>query len=215
MNSSDIPAFIAVEGPIGVGKTTLARRLANSFNGELILEGVEENPFLEKFYSDPKGVALPTQLYFLFQRMKQIQELKQSDMFSPCRISDYLMDKDRLFAHVTLDDDELHLYEQVYNNLTFDAPTPDLVVYLQSPVEVLRERINQRARQFEQTISEDYLQKICDAYTDFFHYYDSSPLLIVNTSGMDIVSKEEDYQQLVEQILRTKTGKQYFNPSFL
>ena len=213
MNSSTLPGFVSIEGPIGVGKTTLARRLAETFGSDLILEGAEENPFLEKFYQDPKSVALPTQLYFLFQRVKQLQELRQSDMFSPCHISDYLMDKDRLFARVTLDDDELHLYEQVYANLTLDAPTPDLVVYLQAPIEVLMARIRTRGRQNEAPISMEYLQKINDAYTHYFHYYDKSPLLIVNSSGLDIVKNENDYQQLVETILSTTGGKHYFNPS--
>jgi len=212
LNKSKCPGFIAIEGPIGVGKTTLARRLSKTFNSDLILEGAEENPFLEKFYHDPKSVALPTQLYFLFQRVKQLQELRQSDLFAPCRIADYLMDKDRLFARVTLDDDELHLYEQVYANLTLNSPTPDLVVYLQAPAEVLRSRIKNRGRMNEQPISMEYLQQITDAYTHYFHYYDKSALLIVNASGLDLVSNENDYQQLVEQILNTQSGKHYFNP---
>ena len=133
-------------------------------------------------------------------------------MFSPCHISDYLMDKDRLFARVTLDDDELHLYEQVYANLTLDAPSPDLVVYLQAPVEVLRNRIQSRGRHSEQPISVEYLQQITEAYTNYFHYYDKSPLLIVNASGLDIVSNDGDYDQLVERILSTKSGKHFFNP---
>jgi deoxyguanosine kinase len=213
LNNSKLPGFVAIEGPIGVGKTTLARRLAETFGSDLILEGAEENPFLEKFYQDPKSVALPTQLYFLFQRVKQLQELRQADMFSPCHISDYLMDKDRLFARVTLDDDELHLYEQVYANLTLDAPTPDLVVYLQAPIEVLMARIRARGRQNEAPISMEYLQQINDAYTHYFHYYDKSPLLIVNSSDLNIVKKENDYQQLINTILNTKSGKHYFNPS--
>ena len=212
LNKSALPSFVTIEGPIGVGKTTLAKKLSTSFQSELILEGAEKNPFLEKFYQDPKSVALPTQLYFLFQRIKQLQELRQSDMFSPCRIADYLMDKDRLFARVTLDDDELHLYEQVYANLTVDTPTPDLVVYLQAPIKVLRERIKSRGRRSEQPIRMEYLQQIVDAYTDYFHYYDKSALLIVNASGLDIVSNENDYQQLLKQILNTHSGKHYFNP---
>jgi len=213
LTNPKLPGFVAIEGPIGVGKTTLAKKLSDSFRADLILEKAEENPFLEKFYNDPKSVALPTQLYFLFQRMKQIEELRQSDMFSPCRIADYLMDKDRLFARVTLDDDELHLYEQVYKNLTIDAPIPDLVVYLQAPVEILRERIHSRNRESEKPISNEYLQQISDAYTHYFHYYDKSPLLIVNASGLDIVSNEHDYQQLQERIINTASGKNYFNPA--
>jgi deoxyguanosine kinase len=210
---SNLPGFVAIEGPIGVGKTTLARRLADTFESELILEAAEDNPFLDKFYQDPKSAALPTQLYFLFQRVKQIQKLRQSDLFSPCRITDYLMDKDRLFAHVNLDDDELHLYEQVYANLTIDVPKPDLVVYLQAPIEVLHTRIKTRGRRSEAPIDSEYLRKISDAYTNYFHYYDKSPLLIVNASGLDIVSNENDYQQLVSRILTTQSGKHYFNPS--
>lgn len=212
---SELPGYVAIEGPIGVGKTSLANRLAETFSADLILEGAEENPFLEKFYQDPKSVALPTQLYFLFQRVKQLQELRQSDMFSPCSISDYLMDKDRLFARVTLDDDELHLYEQVYANLTLDAPTPDLVIYLQAPIKVLRDRIKIRGRDEERPISMEYLQQISDAYTHYFHYYDKSALLIVNASGLDIVNNENDYKQLVQRILKTHSGKHYFNPSAL
>ena len=128
--------FIAVEGPIGVGKTTLAKKLSETFNGELLLEAAEENPFLERFYQDPVNGALPTQLFFLFQRVRQLQEIRQGDMFSPTHIADFLMEKDRLFARVTLGDDELRLYEQVYDNLTIDSPRPDLVIYLQAPVNV-------------------------------------------------------------------------------
>ncbi len=215
MNQPNLPGFVAIEGPIGVGKTTLARRLADTFNSDLILEGAEKNPFLEKFYQDPKSVALPTQLYFLFQRVKQLQELRQSDLFSPCTIADYLMDKDRLFARVTLDDDELHLYEQVHANLTLDAPNPDLVIYLQAPVEVLMSRIQNRGRDNERPISREYITQISDAYTHYFHYYDQSPLLIVNASGLDIVSNENDYNQLVQRILNTQSGKHYFNPTTL
>lgn len=204
--------FIAVEGPIGVGKTTLARKLSEVLGSELILEEAEENPFLERFYQDPKTGALPTQLYFLFQRVRQLQEVRQSDMFAPVRVADYLIEKDRLFARSTLDSDELRLYEQVYDNLTIDSPKPDLTIYLQAPVNVLLERIRKRGRSVESPITKDYLQKICEAYTDFFYYYDESPLLIVNASGLDLVENEADFNMLLEQIARTKRGKNYFNP---
>ena len=212
MNDLSPPGFIAIDGPIGVGKTTLAKRLADDFQGQLILEGHSENPFLEKFYKDPKAFALPTQLYFLFQRAKALKNISQSDMFSPCRIADYIMDKDQLFAEATLDKDELDLYQQVYANLTMDAPKPDLVVYLQAPTDVLIERIQKRGERFEQPISSDYLKKIANAYTEYFHYYDQSPLLIVNASGLDIVNNEADYEQLKERIINTRSGRYYFNP---
>jgi len=207
--------FIAVEGPIGIGKTTLAEKLANSFQAELLLEGASENPFLEKFYQDPKAGALPTQLYFLFQRSRQLQDLRQSDMFAPKHISDFLMDKDRLFARVTLDTDELNLYEQVYQNLTIDAPVPDLVIYLQAPVDLLLKRIRKRGRMMENRIDEEYLTKLVAAYTDFFHYYNDSPLLIVNASAIDLINDEADYQQLLNRIETTTSGRHYFNPKVL
>ncbi len=207
--------FIAVEGPIGVGKTTLARKLAESFQGQLILEGAEENPFLEKFYQDPKGGALPAQLFFLFQRTRQLKEVIQKDLFIQNNIADYLMEKDRLFAQVTLNEDELNLYEQVYQNLTIDAPTPDLVIYLQAPVDILLKRIRKRGVSMENSITQEYLHKLSNAYTDFFHYYDASPLLIVNASGMDLVNNESHYQQLLERIESTSSGRNYFNPTVL
>lgn len=212
MNDLTPPGFIAIDGPIGVGKTTLAKRLASDFQGQLILEEASDNPFLDKFYKDPKAFALPTQLYFLFQRSKALKNISQSDMFSPCRIADYIMHKDQLFAEATLDKDELDLYQQVYANLTIDAPKPDLVVYLQAPTDVLIERIEKRGEEFEQQISSDYLTKINHAYTEYFHYYDQSPLLIVNASGLDIVNNEADYAQLKERILNTRSGRYYFNP---
>jgi deoxyadenosine/deoxycytidine kinase len=207
--------FIAVEGPIGVGKTTLAKKLAQSFQSELLLEGAAENPFLEKFYQDPKAGALPAQLYFLFQRTRQLQELKQADMFTPSYVADFLMDKDRLFARVTLDSDELNLYEQVYKNLTIDAPVPDLVIYLQAPPDILLKRIRKRGIAMENTINDEYLDRLSTAYTDYFHYYNASPLLIVNASGMDLVNNENDYQQLLERIETTTKGRHYFNPTVL
>ena len=207
--------FIAVEGPIGVGKTTLARRLAKHYNAELLLEEAEENPFLERFYQNPKAAALPTQLFFLFQRTRQLQRARQTDLFTPLRVADYLMDKDRLFARMTLDDDELRLYEQVYNQFAFDAPRPDLVIYLQAPVDVLMARIRKRGRKEEELVERGYLQKVADEYAHFFHYYDESPLLIVNASGIDLVENDEDFAELLMRIEMTHGGRHYFNPKSL
>lgn len=209
----ELPRYIAVEGPIGVGKTTLAKRLAQSFNYETLLERAEENPFLERFYHNPKQHALATQLFFLFQRAQQMQELRQDDMFEPVRVADFLIDKDRLFARQNLDTDEFKLYEQVYAHLTIDAPVPDLVVYLQAPVEVLMQRIQQRGIPAEQMIEERYLVNLINAYTEFFHYYDKSTLLMVNCSDVDFVNSNEDYELLFNHILTMRKGsRNYFNP---
>jgi deoxyguanosine kinase len=210
--SQQRPGYIAVEGPIGVGKTSLARRLAESFETDLLLEGAEENPFLERFYQDPRSGALPAQLFFLFQRARQIQAMRQADMFQPVRVSDFLMEKDRLFAEVTLDAEELKLYEQVYNHLTVDAPVPDLVIYLQAPEDVLLKRIARRGIKYERRIDASYLRRLSEAYARMFLYYEAAPLLIVNAAHIDLVDNEDDYQALLEQIHTTTTGKQYFNP---
>ncbi|QKT02851.1 deoxynucleoside kinase [Ectothiorhodospiraceae bacterium 2226] len=204
--------YIVVEGPIGVGKTTLAGRLAQSFSGELLLEGDEENPFLDRFYRDPRGAALPTQLFFLFQRARQLKGLRQGDMFRPLTVADFLMGKDRLFAELNLDEDELDLYRQVYEQLTPAVPTPDLVIYLQAPVEVLQARVKRRGRPSERHMNEDYLQRLCDAYTRFFHHYHDSPLLIVNATEIDFATNDADYAQLLEQVRGMRSGRHYFNP---
>lgn len=213
MRATSIPRYIAVEGPIGVGKTSLAKRLAKSFNYEILLEKSDDNPFLERFYHDPRQMALATQLFFLFQRSRQIQELRQDDMFEPVRVADFLMEKDRLFARQNLDNDEFKLYENVYQHLTIDAPQPDLVIYLQAPVDVLLERIQKRGIPAEQLIEKQYLENLIDAYTQFFHYYDNSTLLVVNSSEIDLVNNDEDYEQLLDYILTTRKGsRNYFNP---
>lgn len=204
--------FVVVEGPIGVGKTSLARRLAAEQSAELVLEAADENPFLERFYREPRANAFPAQLYFLFQRARQMQALKQSDLFQPVRIADFLLDKDRLFARLTLDDDEYALYEQVYERFAIDAPVPDLVVYLQAPVDVLEARIRRRGIRYEQGLERDYLERLCNAYAHFFHHYDAAPLLIVNASEADFVANESDYAQLRQEIARPRRGRHYFNP---
>lgn len=212
MDNSFDPGYIVVEGPIGVGKTTLARRLAETFGTELLLEGADENPFLEKFYRNPRAGALSTQLFFLLQRAQQLQSLRQGDMFQSTRVADFLVQKDRLFAELTLDEHEFGLYEQVYAHLTLDAPQPDLVIYLQAPVDTLLERIQQRGRHYEQRVDPAYLRRLSDAYANFFHHYDVAPLLIVNAAHIDLAHNEQDYAALLEQIRRMGRGRQYFNP---
>ena len=206
------PTYIAVEGPIAVGKTTLARRLAETFGSDLILEAIEENPFLPRFYADRKSTALPTQLFFLFQRVQQIQSMRQSDLFKPVHVTDFLIEKDRIFAEVTLDKDELRLYEQVFEKMTIDAPRPDLVIYLQAPASVLQKRLAQRGIAYEQNIEKEYLEDLVDAYVRFFHSYNEAPLLIVNASDIDIANRDQDFALLVEQVGKIPRGRHYFNP---
>ncbi|MFZ8989050.1 MAG: deoxynucleoside kinase [Pseudohongiellaceae bacterium] len=206
------PRFIAVEGPIGVGKTSLTKRLAETFNYELLLENAEENPFLDRFYQNPRQHALATQLFFLFQRAQQIADSRQSDLFEPVRVSDFLIDKDRLFAELNLEKDEYELYHKVYQHLVIDAPKPDLVIYLQAPTEVLLQRIQKRGIPSEQMIESEYLNQLNRAYTEFFHYYSDSKLLIVNSAEIDLVANDEDYEHLVTYILSLPNGTHYFNP---
>ncbi|NBU25879.1 MAG: deoxynucleoside kinase [Gammaproteobacteria bacterium] len=204
--------FVVVEGPIGVGKTTLAKRLAETWGAELVLEQASANPFLERFYRDPVGAALPAQLHFLFQRTQQLADLRQQDLFAATRVADYLIEKDRLFARVTLEEAEFALYEQVYSRLVVDPPKPDLVVYLQAPVDVLLERISRRRIAMEQLIDRAYLEKLNEAYARFFHDYDDAPLLIVNAATLDPLASDADYAELLGAIARMGRGRLYFNP---
>ncbi|HEY3784916.1 MAG TPA: deoxynucleoside kinase [Steroidobacteraceae bacterium] len=204
--------FIVVEGPIGVGKTSLVQRLAASLSAEAVLEQAAQNPFLERFYRNPRAGALPTQLYFLFQRAQQLGGLKQQDLFAPVRVADYLLEKDRLFARVTLDEAEYGLYEQVYAKLDIQPPKPDLVVYLQAPVDVLLERIGRRGIDYEKSIERQYLERLNEAYARFFHEFKAAPLLIVNAAAIDPINNQADYDELLSAIKRMKRGRLYFNP---
>ena len=209
----DGPRFIVVEGPIGVGKTSLAKRLAQSFASELILEQAEENPFLERFYKNRRNAALPAQLFFLLQRARQIEQIRQRDMFSPVRIADFLLQKDRLFAELNLEPSELGLYRQVADSLDLDPPTPDLVVYLQAPAPVLMRRVAMRGIAYEQLIDQEYLERLGEAYARFFYNFDEAPLLIVNAASIDPIHRESDYQELLQTIVRVKHGRHFFNPA--
>lgn len=204
--------YIAIEGPIGVGKTSLARMLAAELDGELLLDGGEENPFLERFYQDRKRYALPTQLFFLVTRYQQQKRLHQLDLFKKVMISDYLFDRDRIFAHLTLDKDELRLYADIYLLLEARITKPDLVILLQARPEVLKERIRSRGKPFEKEITREYLEEVVGAYRDYFFYYRDAPLLVVDTTDIDFVNRREDFDDLLQEIKRTRKGTWYYKP---
>jgi deoxyguanosine kinase len=207
--------YVVIEGPIGVGKTSLAKKLALDLGSELLLEQAEDNPFLASFYQNPRQYALSTQLHFLLQRAQQVQDFRQADLFHGSHIADFMVDKDRLFAELTLDSDELALYRQIYAHLTLDAPRPDLVIYLQAPLGTLRDRIAHRGIRYEQQIRDEYLRRLSESYTRFFHDYDESALLTVNTESVDLINNAEDYQSLLEKINDIHCGRHYFNQSSL
>ena len=207
-----LPKYIAIEGPIGVGKTTLANKIATTFNYDAFLEQPAENPFLKNFYKNPSQSALATQLFFLFQRMQQIQDLKQRSLFETVRVADFLIEKDRLFAEVTLSNEEMDLYDKVYDHITLDAPSPDLVIYLQAPIDVLKERITKRGNINEQYLTLEYLEKLNDAYSRFFLDYNDAPLLIINAADINLESNDADYESLVTTIMSNPKGKNFINP---
>ena len=202
---------IVVEGPIGVGKTSLARRLAERFHAQPVLEDAQANPFIERFYRDSARYALPTQLFFLFQRIEQLRDLAQRDLFERAAVGDFLLEKDRIFAQLTLSDDELRLYRQIFDTLQPQAPAPDLVIYLQAQPEVLIERVFRRGIAMESTISEDYLRSLADEYSRFFHHYDAAPVLIVNTEHLNPVERDADLELLVQHVMQMKGRREFFN----
>ncbi|WP_047541325.1 deoxynucleoside kinase [Methylotenera versatilis] len=206
--------YIVIEGPIGSGKTTLAKLLADKFSVQLLSEKAEDNPFLPRFYQDAQRYSLPTQLFFLFQRSRQIADMTQRDLFSTPTVADFFLEKDPLFARLNLDDEEYALYHQIYTHLQLKSPKPDLVIYLQTPIEELAERIEERNISYEQEIPLEYIERLADAYSEFFHTYDTSPVLIVNNEKLNIIKDESALNLLVDRILQIKSSREYFNPNF-
>lgn len=204
--------YVAIEGPIGVGKTTLARRLARSLKAGLVVEEPAQNPFLADFYASPAAAALPTQLHFLMARRRAMRDMAASGR-NGCWVSDFLWHKDRLFAEMTLNGNELELYNEISAELEFDLPVPDLVIYLQAPLNVLYKRIEKRGVSSEQSIASNYIARLQQSYTTFFHSYDQTPVLIVNATEIDFAESEQDYRLLLKQILTVQAGRHYFNPA--
>jgi deoxyadenosine/deoxycytidine kinase len=201
---------IVVEGPIGAGKTSLARKLSERFGAKLVLEDPTANPFLERFYRDARRYALPTQLFFLFQRVNQLRDLAQQELFSQSAVGDFLLDKDPLFARLTLADDELALYRQIFESLRPQAPTPDLVIYLQAQPDTLVERVRRRGVEMEAAISETYLRELAEGYSRYFHHYEAAPLLIVNTEHLNPIDRDEDFAVLVRQLAEMRGRRSFF-----
>ena len=204
--------YIIIEGPIGVGKTSLSNKLALEWDADLVLENIDDNPFLSKFYKNPREVSLQTQLYFLLTRTRQVQAFKQQDIFSNTRVSDFMLQKDRLFAQVTLNNEEYDLYDQLYSYMTVDIPKPDLIIYLQAPASTLMKRIKKRGRDFEKYIDTEYLERLNAMYLKFFNTYNASPLLIINAEDIDFVNNKNDYKNLLDKIYSIDKGRHYFNP---
>lgn len=209
--SLDRYRYIVVEGPIGAGKTSLTYKLAERLDADTLLENASDNPFLPRFYQEPKRYALPTQLHFLFDRTRQLRDLAQGDLFRAGTVSDFLIDKDMLFARLNLDDDEFELYQKVYADLAPQAPTPDLVIYLQAPIDALRERVHRRGVEFERGMDADYLQRLANSYSEFFHRYEAAPLLIVNTANLNFAQSEDDFELLLERVDKMRGPREFFN----
>jgi deoxyguanosine kinase len=209
--SLDRYRYIVVEGPIGAGKTSLTYKLAERLDADTLLENASDNPFLPRFYQEPRRYALPTQLHFLFDRSRQLRELAQGDLFRAGTVSDFLIDKDMLFARLNLDDDEFELYQKVYADLAPQAPTPDLVIYLQAPIDALQERVKRRGIDFERSMDAGYLQRLANSYSEFFHRYEAAPLLIVNTGNLNFADSEADFELLLERMDKMRGPREFFN----
>jgi deoxyadenosine/deoxycytidine kinase len=203
---------IVVEGPIGVGKTSLVHMLADRFEARTVLEKYEKNPFLEDFYSNRRRYAFQTQLFFLLSRYQQQSEMIQTDLFKKSVVSDYIFAKDKIFAQINLNENEMVLYNQIYNLLNSKIPKPDLVIFLQAEVDVLLQRIRNRNHTYEKGLTAEYLKELIKAYNDFFFYYNETPLLIINTTEIDFVNRPDDFENLVKEILQSKRGTQYYVP---
>lgn len=203
--------YVVVEGPIGVGKTSLTHRLVQHLKASILLEKPEENPFLEKFYQDPARHALATQLFFLFQRGNEVRELTQMDMFQQTTVSDYLFDKDMLFARLNLSEHEFALYQQIFNTLSLETPVPDLVIYLQASTETLLSRVHKRAHDYEKDITDDYLVRLAQSYSDFFYHYDAAPVLVVNSDNLDLVGNDEHFELLLQRINDMRSAREFFS----
>lgn len=203
--------YIVVEGPIGAGKTSLTRALADTTGGTALLEDPDANPFLPRFYQDNARYALPTQLFFLFQRVNQVREISQADLFSRATVADFILDKDPLFARLTLNDDEFRLYQQMYEQLKPLSATPDLVIYLQASIETLVERVKRRGVSYERMISEDYLARLAESYARFFYRYDAAPVLIVNSENLNFVDSAGDFDLLLQRIAAMRGTREFFS----